>query len=64
MSEVIVSSYSHYLIIGGAVVGLVWGGINANFVSISSLQILLARLPGLSIADQTCPLKSFFCCSG
>ena len=33
MTELIESSYSHYLIFGGAVVGLVWGGINAHWVS-------------------------------
>lgn len=27
------SAWSHYLIIGGSVLGLVWGGVNAVFVS-------------------------------
>jgi len=33
--ELIESSYSHFLIIGGACLGLVWGGVNAHFVSTS-----------------------------
>ena len=33
MSELIQSGWSHYAIIGCSVVGLVWGGINAMFVS-------------------------------
>ena len=28
MSDIIASSYAHYLVFGGAVLGLVWGGIN------------------------------------
>ena len=34
MTELIASQYSHYIIIGCSVVGLVWGGVNATFVSV------------------------------
>lgn len=48
--ELIQSSFSHYLIIGGAVVGLVWGGINAHFVS--------APLPSVPCLAQACWLAN------
>ena len=32
-STLIESGYSHYIIIGTSVVGLVWGGVNAMLVS-------------------------------
>ena len=32
-TEYVQSAYSHYIIIGCSVLGLVWGGINALFVS-------------------------------
>ena len=34
MTELIASQYSHYIIIGCSVLGLVWGGVNATFVSV------------------------------
>ena len=37
--ELIQSAYSHYIIIGCSVGGLVWGGVNAMFVSTPSLFI-------------------------
>lgn len=32
-TELIQSTYSHYIIIGCSVAGLAWGGVNAMFVS-------------------------------
>jgi hypothetical protein len=36
MTDYIQSSYSHYIIFGGATLGLVWGAVNALFVSFLS----------------------------
>ena len=36
--ELIKSDYSHFIIIGCAIGGLVWGGINAMFVSTIELS--------------------------
>jgi len=35
--SIIESGFSHYIIIGCSVAGIVWGGINAVFVSLASL---------------------------
>lgn len=28
MSDILESSYAHYLVFGGSILGLVWGGVN------------------------------------
>ena len=33
-TSIIESGYSHYIIIGCSIAGIVWGGINAVFVSL------------------------------
>jgi len=33
MSEVIVSNFAHWIIFGGAALGLVWGGVNVLFIN-------------------------------
>ena len=55
---VLVSEYSHFIIIGCSVLGLVWGGINAMFVSTSPR--VLALPPGFaSGASLWPPLAAF-----
>ena len=52
MSELIQSTYAHYLIFGGATLGLAWGAVNALFVS-DLLSIRLARAGPPCIAKQS-----------
>ena len=42
------SGFSHYIIIGCSVLGLVWGGVNAVFVSLA---------PKLAASSGLCPLS-------
>lgn len=53
--ELIKSAYSHYIIIGCSVVGLVWGGVNAMFVSdhLSALFRLLWSATPYSLMSLT-----------
>lgn len=39
--EIIQSVYSHYIIIGCSIGGLVWGGVNAMFVSALACRLVL-----------------------
>ena len=50
MTELIESGWSHYVIIGCSVVGLVWGGINAMLVSLIEELMLLASASSLSVS--------------
>ena len=43
------SEYSHYIIIGCSIAGLVWGGINAMFVS--NLSVSTFRLSEMLVAS-------------
>ena len=73
MTEMIASGFSHYVIIGCSVFGLVWGGINAIFVSTSpraaslmgapnslaaAMRVHSNSLPLLSCLGQQCQARS------
>ena len=45
------SEYSHYIIIGCSIAGIVWGGINAMFVSnLSATTLILSEMLVVSIS--------------
>ena len=44
MSDIIESTYAHYLVFGGSILGLVWGGVNVLQVS-NRFKGLLVFLP-------------------
>jgi len=47
MSDILESTYAHYLIFGGAILGLVWGGVNVlqvNKVELSADNIKVAEV--------------------
>ncbi len=57
--SVIESGYSHYIIIGCAVAGIAWGGINAMFVSIAPMQSQRLRGSLLPSYDRSLTFLSF-----
>jgi len=58
------SSYSHYLIIGCSVLGLVWGGVNAALVSHKTKLLVLLSSPVSQTVPQLCLLTPTLLPSG
>jgi hypothetical protein len=58
MSDIIESTYAHYLVFGGSILGLVWGGVNVlqvNKVELDAANIKVAETNKDEEVDEDLP---------